>query len=71
MTQARLHTADGSYVTTVRHPHFRTPPDALVWGSRTFVRWPVRSAIPVYREAFTVAIVEPHEPEEGVEPVEA
>ncbi len=37
MQEVKLYTRDHGYVTTVIIPAFIIMPDAIVWGSRTFV----------------------------------
>jgi hypothetical protein len=66
MDKVILETAHGGYVGTFSVPKFNAPPEVLTWGTRTFIPMPGRSRdfMPVYREAFAVAIVSQPEPED-------
>lgn len=59
MQEIRLETSDGRYVVTGIIPLFITPPEIVIWGTRYFKLFAANPGLDViYREAFTVAVVE-------------
>jgi hypothetical protein len=60
MLEIRLETEDGRFVCVASIPPFLTLPEVVLWGQRFFkLASEVPDALPVYREAFTVAVVIP------------
>jgi hypothetical protein len=66
MIKIRLETQDCRFVCVGTIPPFRTLPEVVIWGERVFRRHvPIPGSgepereLPVYREAFTVALVTP------------
>ena len=65
MKEIRLETEDGNYVVTGLMPPFLLLPGAVIWGERFFQlkgsNNPQINTAPIYREVFTVAIVQTKE----------
>lgn len=59
MMKVKLETRDGEHVGHTYIPPFKTLPDVLVWGDRTFRAHDAQHGAAIYRECFTVVIVEP------------
>lgn len=55
MSEERLLTREGGFVTTVQTPPFQIPADVIVWGERFFVRDPAGE----YREGMAYAVPVP------------
>lgn len=53
MERVELYDRSGMYVAAVLVPPFKTPPDAIVWGTRTFFWSKEREQ---WREGFTYCV---------------
>lgn len=66
MIEVKLYTGEGKYVVTALMPEFQIWPEALIWGSRCFIRqansdWAPEAHAPEYWEGLAVSVIKTKE----------